>query len=554
MYESEKKPGGNSPTPGFDGEEPFYYKSGELILTLDRKGIIINFNNAVQNVFNKFNELRGELFLDIFDEDKSDSWNSFLADIDKQGSYNFKGRLLTEKGKITWIDWQLIKNKERIEAFGRNISDEITTGLILQRRLKQLIIENKISRRISSILDLEELLPRIVMDLQEGFSYHNVILLQYDKEKGELGRQSMAGSFVKFAPPNYNQSDTEGLIGKAARTGEIILCNNVTTDEDYVVGFLEKVPTLSEVAVPVIFGGEVIAVLDIQETKRDAFDEIDMRTLQTISSQIGIAMNNAGLYKKAKHEISVRKIAEENLKKNEIKLKKLNYWKDKIFSIIAHDLKGPFQSLLSSAELLKTELHLLSGEDVGSLVSGIYTKSKNASRVVTDLLEWSKLQLGNENLKTADHELREILSNSYSFIEGSLSEKTLSLKNNDGNKKLFVNCDKDSAVIILRNILMNAVKFSYPGSEIETNVIDSDSEVTVTITDKGIGIERELLKELFSDSRIISHRGTIGERGAGIGLNLCKILAEKNGINIRAESEPGKGSAFFISFLKAKVH
>ena len=532
----------------------FFYKSRELILTLDRKGIIINFNKAVQNIFNKFNELRGELFLDIFDEGKSDIWNSFLADIDKQGSYNFKGRILSEKGKIIWIDWQLIKNKERIEAFGRNISDEITTGLTLQRRLKQLIIENKISRRISSILDLDELLPRVVKDIQEGFSYHNVILLQYDKEKGELGRQSMAGSFVKFAPPNYTQSDAEGLIGKAARTGEITLCNNVTMDEDYVVGFLESVPTLSEVAVPVIFGGEVIAVLDIQETIKDAFDEIDMRTLQTISSQIGIAMNNAGLYKKAKHEISVRKIAEENLKKNEIKLKKLNHWKDKIFSIIAHDLKGPFQSLLSSAELLRTELHLLSAKDVESLVSGIYTKSKNASRVVNDLLEWSKLQFGNENLKTADHELREILSNSYSFIEGSLSEKRLSLRNNDVNKKLFVNCDKDSAVIILRNILMNAVKFSYPGGEIEISVINSESEVTVSISDHGIGIEEELLKDLFSDNRIISHRGTAGEGGVGIGLNLCKILAEKNGINIRAESEPGKGSTFFISFLKAKVH
>ena len=130
----------------------------------------------------------------------------------------------------------------------------------------------------------------------------------------------MAGGFKDISQPDYRQSVGVGLIGKAAETGTVIVCNDVESDQRYIMGFPCEVPTRSELCVPIKLAGEVIAVLDIQEIEKRTFDKIEIETLETLCDQLAAAINNARLYEKAHREIAERTRIEKELRASEMRM------------------------------------------------------------------------------------------------------------------------------------------------------------------------------------------------------------------------------------------
>lgn len=174
-----------------------------------------------------------------------------------------------------------------------------------QRRESQALLINKVGQRISSELDLNSLLNEIVESVCDAFSYSGVMLLLYDKSKNGLALQSISGSYKNIFPADMLLLKDEGMIGKAFSSKEIQLSNDVTHNEDFVLKSDEV--TKSELSVPILDGKKAIGVLDIQSDKLNQFDDTDISTMETFSTQIAAAIKNANLYEQAQLEINERK-------------------------------------------------------------------------------------------------------------------------------------------------------------------------------------------------------------------------------------------------------
>lgn len=234
------------------------------------------------------------------------------------------------------------------------------------------------------------------------------------------------------------------------------------------------------------------------------------------------------------------------LKEVEEELQKLLITKDKFFSIIAHDLKNPFNSIMGLAQLLVHGYDRLSPEKVKYYHSNLYQISKNGYELLINLLEWSRSQMGTMQFKQAEINLYAMAEETFSLYNGKAIQKEITLTNSvqEGSN---VYADQNMLKTILRNLVSNALKFTDRGGAVE--IIDKDFEEfkEITVRDTGIGIEREDLKKLFKLDEGFTTEGTEEEMGTGLGLILCKEFVEKNGGEIWVESKVGFGSKFIFT-------
>ncbi len=165
-----------------------------------------------------------------------------------------------------------------------------------RKRATQLAVVNQVARKAVSILDPDRLLQEIVTAIQQGFEYYNVALFLLDETASDLEMLAIAGGFEDVAAPGYRQAVEVGIIGWTAQTGRPLLANDVSQEPRYIAGFLEEAVTRSELCVPLKLAGQVIGVLDIQDTQLNAFDERDLTAMKTLANQAAIAIENARLY------------------------------------------------------------------------------------------------------------------------------------------------------------------------------------------------------------------------------------------------------------------
>jgi PAS domain S-box-containing protein len=202
-----------------------------------------------------------------------------------------------------------------------DITEKKRNEELLQRRIYQLEIVNEITYEMTQEVDLHWILKTAADLIHQKLGYYHVGILLYNHENNTLGYQIVAGKYSEIANPDYEQKAGDGLIGKAASEMKVQLCQNVKVDPVYFVGFEKKVPTLAEIALPIIHENQVLAVLDVQETKINAFDDIDIQTLQTIVRQIAIRFEKAKNIKRLEDELRARKSAEKRLRESEQKFR-----------------------------------------------------------------------------------------------------------------------------------------------------------------------------------------------------------------------------------------
>jgi PAS domain S-box-containing protein len=174
----------------------------------------------------------------------------------------------------------------------------------IRQRAAQLALVSKVARRAASILELDQLLHEVVTAIQQSFNYYHVGLFMLDEVAGELKMQAIAGGFAGMAPPEHRLALGEGMVGWVAETGQPLLANDVSQELRYVLGILKEAQTKAELCVPLKLVGKVIGVLDIQSTQLNAFDATDLTTMQALSDQIAIAIQNAQLYEEVRESLS----------------------------------------------------------------------------------------------------------------------------------------------------------------------------------------------------------------------------------------------------------
>lgn len=249
-------------------------------------------------------------------------------------------------------------------------------------------------------------------------------------------------------------------------------------------------------------------------------------------------------------DITDLKNLEQALLEREENLKLLNAEKDKLFSIIAHDLRSPFNSFLMLTEMLMDESIQLDADETKKLTASMYKSAVNLYDLLENLLSWSRLQRGLTIIEPAEIQLIDTvngcLENFSTIIQNKMLEITIDIP-----ESLSVIADSNLLNSIFRNLISNAVKFTPRNGKIVINSIESiDNQVLISVTDTGIGMNQDLLDKLFS-IEIKGRKGTEGEPSSGLGLILVKDFVEKNGGHLLVISEENKGSTFSFNLKKA---
>ncbi|MDG5800763.1 ATP-binding protein [Marinilabiliaceae bacterium ANBcel2] len=237
-------------------------------------------------------------------------------------------------------------------------------------------------------------------------------------------------------------------------------------------------------------------------------------------------------------------------------LKELNATKDKFFSIIAHDLKGSFNSMLGFSTILNENFDRYNVEKQKQFIEIIYTNIQNTYKLLENLLLWSRSQKGSLDFKPEKTNLFLVTNDTSELLNQSAENKSIELINKI-NENIFVDADKEMLSTILRNLISNAIKFTprYGKILINSNLIKSDNNqhfVIISVTDTGKGISKEIQDKLFDIGTNISIPGTENEKGTGLGLILCKEFVEKHGGRIWVESELNNGTVFNFTLLVSR--
>lgn len=248
-------------------------------------------------------------------------------------------------------------------------------------------------------------------------------------------------------------------------------------------------------------------------------------------------------------DITQHKQNELLLKESEKRLQEINATKDKFFSIIAHDLKNPFNSILGFSDLLAEQIHDKDFSQVDEFIGYIQGSSKLAMDLLGNLLDWTRSQTGRMVYNPEFVEMVSLIKEVASIMEASAHQKKISIRF-QLPRNAPVNADRAMISTILRNLISNAVKFTPADGEIVISAGQLDNDLVVSVTDTGIGIRKESLGKLFRIEESYTTAGTNNELGTGLGLILCKEFVDKHGGKIWVESEVGKGSKFSFSIPK----
>ena len=254
-------------------------------------------------------------------------------------------------------------------------------------------------------------------------------------------------------------------------------------------------------------------------------------------------------YLAIKEDITQRKQAEDALKTSEANLREANATKDKFFSIIAHDLKNPFNSILGFSYYLVEQVQEKNYEGIEEYAQIIQNSSQRVFDLLMNLLEWSHSQTGRMQFNPENFELVELINDVNELLSDSAQQKSIILSR-EIPLNIPVVADKAMISTVLRNLISNAIKFTHPGGKIVVSTEPKEGEWLVAICDNGVGIKKEAIEKLFRIDETYSTTGTNNEEGTGLGLILCKDFIEKHGGKIWVESEEGMGSKFCFTIPK----
>lgn len=251
-------------------------------------------------------------------------------------------------------------------------------------------------------------------------------------------------------------------------------------------------------------------------------------------------------------DITERKQTEMRLLDLSDQLKESNKTKDKFFSIIAHDLKSPMNSLLGFTDLLTNDYSEYTDERRLEFIKMINLSAQNTYKLLENLLEWARFQQGQIRFFKEQLNLRTIINECFDEYTLNAFEKRIEFCN-DVSEDLILNIDRNSLKTILRNLISNALKFNILGGKIVIAATPTTDFIIISVQDTGVGIRKEKIGMLFKIEESVSTTGTKGEKGTGLGLVLCKELTIKNQGEIDVESELGKGTTFKITFPRDAV-
>lgn len=455
----------------------------------------------------------------------------------EKGSHRFEWNHVRSDGVIFPVEVLLTQisteeGREVIHTVWRDISERNRAN-----ELQSVIFQ--ISQAVHTEETLSGFLKEVHMHLGKILDTTNFYVAIYNQDTDKY-------SFPYYKDEFDNISEFEtlqlhlSLTDYVRRKGIPLFADRNTTDELFKQGEIKLIGSDSPIWIgaPLRVSQKVIGVVAVQDYHDSAkYSEKELELLSFVSDNIASAIG--------------KKMADEALQKSELELKKLNTDKDKLFSIIAHDLRAPFNSLLGSTGFLAREVDDLSKTEIKEFADSINKAATNVFRLIENLLQWSRFQTGRIHYSPVEYFLKDQVDDVLELFSVNAIRKKIIFNNGlSGNTKIFA--DKDMIEIVLRNLFSNALKYTERGGSIEITSAEKNNFIEITIVDTGVGMPGDKIGQLFDPGKMHSMPGTENEKGSGLGLLLCKDFIQMNKGTIKAESSPGKGSRFTFSVPKSE--
>ncbi|MEW6195704.1 MAG: PAS domain S-box protein [Bacteroidota bacterium] len=396
----------------------------------------------------------------------------------------------------------------------------------------------EISEAVNVTKDINFLYKRIHEIISTLMPAKNFYIALYNKEKEML---TFPYFVDEFDPPQPPKKLGKGLTEYVLRKGEAVLINAKKDLELREQGEVELIgePQAIWLGIPLIISGKIIGVMVVQDYNNEkAYGEDEKQLLIFVSEQIAQAIE-----RKANLD-AIKSYAEE--------LKQLNATKDKFFSIIAHDLKNPFITILGFSDLLLTDFNELTDEEKLFYIEEMKKSADVSHNLLQNLLQWSRSQTGRIEFKPKNLTLVDIVNENALLLKLIAQKKQININISiDPSTSVFA--DEDMLNTIIRNLISNAIKFTNRDGNVNIYSSTYEKFVQVTVEDNGVGMDESTRSKLFKLDETHSTFGTENESGTGLGLLLCKEFVEKHGGNINVESSPGVGSKFIFT-LPTQIH
>ncbi|MCX7874878.1 MAG: PAS domain S-box protein [Melioribacteraceae bacterium] len=338
----------------------------------------------------------------------------------------------------------------------------------------------------------------------------------------------------EFDPPQPTKKLGKGLTEYVLRTGQAALINPEKDLELRRLGEVELIgsPQAIWLGVPLKVENKTIGVIVVQDYENEkAFGEEEVQILTFVSEQIAQAIE------RKRRADEIQKIADE--------LSLLNSTKDKFFSIIAHDLRNPFITILGFTDLLLTDYKELNESEVMFYLEEMKKSAEISHNLLQNLLQWSRSQTGRIEFHPAKINLKNLVNVNLELLQPSATNKEIEIKS-EVEESLYVFADEDMLNTIIRNLITNAIKFTPIGGKITVASKEIGKYAEISVTDTGVGMSESTISNLFKLDSTHSTLGTNQEAGTGLGLILCKEFVEKHGGKIWVESKINEGSKFIF--------
>jgi PAS domain S-box-containing protein len=481
-------------------------------------------------------ELMGKTDNDLFSKEHAEQAKKDEEEIIKNGTsiLNKIEKETWSDGTVTWASTTKVPLKDDddkiIGTFGltRDVtefkkSEDIKNALY------------KISTAVTTVPDIQNLystIHKIVMDLMIADNFYIAL---YNEKSDTV-------SFPYFVdeidPPPEERKAGRGLTEYVLRKGKAELIDAEKDQKLRAAGETSLLgePTQIWLGVPLIVQGKTIGVVVVQDySDKTTYGENEKEILTYVSEQIALAIN-------IKHrEQKIIEYSEE--------LKESNAAKDKFFSIIAHDLKSPFHGLLGLSRMISEEFDSMNDDELRSSLEILKDSTENTYKLIENLLDWSRLQTGKMKYNPASQNMFMIVEDTRMLLNQNARMKDISIRNKIAHSSMIWG-DTHMLRSLVQNIISNSIKFTPQSGSIEISEKILGNMIEYTFSDTGVGIGENDIDKLFRLDVNFSTRGTLDEKGTGLGLVLCKEIVNIHEGEIKVHSKVGVGTKISVTLKK----
>ncbi len=455
---------------------------------------------------------------------------------------------------------QLIKNEpEYLEA----ISKKETTTLTTITKKTYLDIETilKANQILLGEIELDQLLKKLIDLLMKnaGSEVGSLMLLEGDELRLQVSKPFGASDpefleplSIAEVPKKYPVCSE--IVNYVQRTKTYLVLDDVTQDKRFMgTSYIIDNQPKSVLCIPLLKQQDLVGVVYLENNlSTHAFTDDRVEMVTILGTQAAMAISNVQAI--AEREEKERlKLEQERLKmENELldtqskELEKLNATKDKFFSLISHDLRTPFNPIVTYGQMLAERGDQMKGDRVKEFGSDIFQAGNNALELLNNLLQWSRIESGAMKFEPSLIPIDEIASRNLELYRFSARQKGIELKNLiEGKTTAFA--DENMIDTVIRNLISNAIKFTPKGGIIAIAAKNIGDHIEISVSDSGLGMTEEQIGKLFVKETHFSSQGTLGEKGTGLGLIMCKEMVEKNQGKIWVKSQVNMGTQFVFS-------